>query len=50
CGITKADDTYGKRFFTPLAKGGARNNVPPLENMLPKYYELRGWDANGIPK
>ena len=50
CGITKSDDTYGKRFFTPLAKGGARNNVPPLENMLPKYYELRGWDANGIPK
>ncbi len=50
CGITKADDTYGKRFFTPLAKGGARNNVPPLDNMLPKYYELRGWDSNGVPK
>lgn len=50
CGITKADDTYGKRFFTPLDKGGARNNVPPLDTLLPKYYELRGWDANGIPK
>ncbi|TFG14909.1 MAG: hypothetical protein EU535_02715 [Promethearchaeota archaeon] len=50
CGVTKADDNYGKRFNTPLDKGGARNNVPPLEDMLPKYYEIRGWDSEGIPK
>jgi aldehyde:ferredoxin oxidoreductase len=50
CGIMKADDAYGKRFSTPLKKGGARNNIPPLETLLPKYYELRGWDANGVPK
>jgi aldehyde:ferredoxin oxidoreductase len=50
CGITKADDNYGKRFLTPLDKGGARNNVPPLEEMLPKYYEIRGWDEEGRPK
>ena len=49
CGITKADDTYGSRFFTPLEKGGARKNVPPLEDLLQKYYKLRGWDAEGRP-
>jgi aldehyde:ferredoxin oxidoreductase len=49
CGITKADDTYGSRFFKPLQKGGARNNVPPLEDFLQKYYKLRGWDTEGRP-
>jgi len=50
CGITKADDNYGKRFFTPLDKGGARDNIPPLDDLLQKYYELRDWDAEGRPK
>jgi aldehyde:ferredoxin oxidoreductase len=49
CGISKADDSYGIRFSTPLGKGGTRKNVPPIEDLLQKYYELRGWDAEGKP-
>ncbi len=30
--------------------GGAGNHLPPLNIMLADYYELRGWDKEGIPK
>ncbi len=49
CGTTKDDDTYGTRFSTPLDKGGTRKNVPPLQDLLKDYYELRGWDNEGKP-
>jgi len=49
CGTTKDDDTYGTRFLNPLDKGGTRKNVPPLEDLLKHYYELRGWDNEGRP-
>jgi len=49
CGITKADDNFGKRFYTPLEKGGSKGNIPPLEGLLEKYYQIRGWDAQGKP-
>jgi len=49
CGITKADDAFGSRFFTPIPKGGTKKNIPPLDELLPKYYELRGWDQEGRP-
>ena len=50
CGITKEDDTIGKRFFIPIEKGGTRKNIPPLYELLPLYYKLRGWDEQGHPK
>jgi len=49
CGISKADDDFGKRFYTPLDKGGSKQNVPPLGGLLEKYYQIRGWDAQGKP-
>jgi aldehyde:ferredoxin oxidoreductase len=49
CGITKEDDTVGPRFFTPIKKGGTKQNIPPLDELLPKYYNLRGWDSEGNP-
>jgi aldehyde:ferredoxin oxidoreductase len=49
CGITKADDNFGKRFYTPLEKGGSKRNIPPLEGLLEKYYQIRKWDAQGKP-
>ncbi len=49
CGITKADDTFGSRFFTPIPKGGTKKNVPPLDELLPKYYDSRGWNSDGKP-
>jgi len=49
CGITKADDNFGKRFYTALEKGGTKHNIPPLEGLLEKYYQIRKWDAQGKP-
>lgn len=44
CGISKKDDSLGSRFSVPIPKGGTKKNVPPLKEMLQKYYELRGWN------
>jgi aldehyde:ferredoxin oxidoreductase len=48
-GITGAQDSLAKRFTDdPLEKNKPKTTVP-LAKMLPPYYKLRGWDANGIP-
>jgi len=44
CGISKKDDSIGSRFSIPIPKGGTKKNIPPLEEMLQKYYKLRGWN------
>ncbi|MBN2153726.1 MAG: hypothetical protein JW839_19875, partial [Candidatus Lokiarchaeota archaeon] len=49
CGITRADDTVGSRFFTKIEKGGTKKNVPPIKKLLPRYYEFRGWTQDGVP-
>lgn len=38
-GIRAKDDSLPERL-SPI----------PLEELKKKYYEVRGWDANGIPK
>lgn len=48
-GFTSRDDQLPPRFFKPLPEGGSRNRVVHLEEMLPKYYALRGWDKEGRP-
>ncbi len=49
-GLTKEDDTLPKRLLEePLTQGGPKGQVCRLEEMLPEYYELRGWDENGVP-
>jgi aldehyde:ferredoxin oxidoreductase len=48
-GFTIKDDCLPSRFFTPLPEGGSRNRVVQLDKMLPKYYQLRGWDTKGRP-
>lgn len=49
-GLTKADDTLPKRLLKDAAKTGpAKGQVNRLEEMLPQYYEARGWDADGVP-
>ncbi|WP_440060284.1 aldehyde ferredoxin oxidoreductase family protein [Thermogladius sp. 4427co] len=40
-------------FKHPLTKGpfkGARLEPSKYDSMLDAYYELRGWDSNGVPK
>ena len=49
-GVTRADDALPCRFLTePRPSGTAAGVLPDLEHMLPMYYELRGWDAEGRP-
>jgi aldehyde:ferredoxin oxidoreductase len=49
-GFSSKDDTLPKRILEePLMAGGARGNVCELDQMLPEYYQKRGWDQDGIP-
>ncbi|MEY4363100.1 MAG: putative oxidoreductase YdhV [Pseudomonadota bacterium] len=49
-GFTAKDDTLPKRLLTEAAKTGpGKGVVSKLPQMLPKYYEVRGWDKEGRP-
>ncbi|HEA65514.1 hypothetical protein LCGC14_1575910 [marine sediment metagenome] len=49
-GFTAKDDTLPKRFLEePLAEGPSKGNVCKLEKMKQEYYQLRGWDDQGVP-
>ncbi len=49
-GLTSKDDSLPKRLLTEPAKTGpAKGKVNELAKMLPKYYEVRGWDKEGRP-
>lgn len=50
-GLTSKDDTLPKRLLKQAAKTGpAQGRVNDLDKMLPAYYALRGWTADGIPR
>lgn len=50
-GLSKADDTLPKRILEePAPSGAAKGLTCKLGEMLPKYYELRGWTPDGAPK
>ena len=47
-GMTAADDTLPERFFKEKANvGPAKGKTSGLKEMLPEYYQARGWDADG---
>ena len=49
-GLTKQDDTLPKRLLTePAPSGTAKGLVARIPEMLPEYYALRGWTADGVP-
>ncbi len=51
CGFSRRDDTLPPRFLMePLPSGAAKGQVVELDPMLNSYYEIRGWDENGIPR
>ncbi|MCS5635807.1 MAG: aldehyde ferredoxin oxidoreductase family protein [Myxococcota bacterium] len=48
-GLTGADDTLPGRILNePTFPGTTRGH--PLDELLPRYYKLRGWDAQGVPR
>jgi aldehyde:ferredoxin oxidoreductase len=49
-GFTKADDTIPERLLKdPILTGPSKGDLSQLGIMLPEYYELRGWDKDGVP-
>ena len=49
-GITVNDDTLPKRMLEePMTIGASAGHVCKMDEMLPEYYELRGWDKDGVP-
>ncbi len=48
-GISRKDDTLPERFLKEARECDRKKRTVPLEKMLNDYYELRGYDANGIP-
>ena len=50
-GVRTEHDTLPKRFtHEPLKEGASRNQVVPVERMVKEYYEIKGWDENGVPR
>ena len=52
-GLSRKDDSLPKRvLFEPMPDGpakGKRITQEGFDKMLDEYYEIRGWDRNGIP-
>jgi aldehyde:ferredoxin oxidoreductase len=50
-GFSRKDDTLPRRFYTEPLKGGVRNGevIRTPDKIIDQYYEVRGWDKNGIP-
>ncbi|MGY5853298.1 MAG: aldehyde ferredoxin oxidoreductase family protein [Candidatus Thorarchaeota archaeon] len=48
-GLTAEDDRLPPRFSKPLPEGNSRNRISLVDEMLPEFYRLRGWDKDGVP-
>ena len=49
-GLTGKDDTLPPRLLKePIPSGPSKGEVCELDRMLPEYYQLRGWDKDGVP-
>jgi len=52
-GLSRKDDSWPERFFKePIEEGAMKGMVlikDEFNKMLDEYYEIRGWDRNGIP-
>jgi aldehyde:ferredoxin oxidoreductase len=49
-GFDHTHDTLPERFFkVPIADGPAEGQISKVEEMLPRYYEVRGWNEKGEP-
>jgi aldehyde:ferredoxin oxidoreductase len=49
-GLDRSEDTLPTRCLRePMPDGPARGQVVDLDPMLNEYYEIRGWNENGVP-
>jgi aldehyde:ferredoxin oxidoreductase len=50
-GFDSSHDTLPKRFLEePIQDGPAQGQISKVDEMLPSYYEIRGWSEKGEPK
>jgi aldehyde:ferredoxin oxidoreductase len=46
----KTEDTLPPRLLKePIPEGPGKGKLSRVPEMLPEYYQLRGWDENGVP-
>ncbi len=48
-GLTSANDALPDRLTKELQEADKPDSFVPLDKMLPMYYRVRGWDAQGVP-
>ena len=49
-GFSKKDDTLPARLLEdPMPAGPTEGHVHRLDVLLPEYYDVRGWDEEGVP-
>ena len=48
-GFSKKEDTLPERLTRDLQRDEEPRSRVKLDEMLPEFYRLRGWDKNGIP-
>ncbi len=48
-GQSRKDDKLPQRMRKRRMTGGSAFNIPDIDSMLDRYYEIRGWDEFGIP-
>ena len=48
-GQSRKDDKLPPRMKKRRMTGGSAMNIPDVDGMLDRYYEVRGWDEFGIP-
>ncbi len=48
-GFSRAGDTLASRVRQPMPEGPIKGETFDLDRLLDDYYQVRGWDANGVP-
>ena len=48
-GLTAKDDSLPGRMLEETLFPKQPQTGVPLAEMLPRYYQIRGWDAAGVP-
>ncbi|MFQ5874139.1 MAG: aldehyde ferredoxin oxidoreductase family protein, partial [Dehalococcoidia bacterium] len=50
-GLAKKDDSLPERILKgAIPEGPAKGRVGHLDQMLPEYYSMRGWNEEGVPQ
>ena len=48
-GYNAKTDVLPKKMFKAAKEGARAGKVPPFDEMIRDYYQVRGWNENGEP-